>query len=125
MIGEIAERFLRQVCIDYNRGGMVDKIHALLHALRCEVPIDVHICDGKLHLTMLIHDKEVRRRGLAGNGHRRINVNMNSTAAVFEFLSVCVLSECGKKTYLTAEKGKVMGNISTNATGGHSYRAGV
>ncbi len=64
MISEITERFLRQVCIDYNRSSMVDKIHALLHALRCEVPIDVHICDGKLHLTMLIHDKEVRRRGL-------------------------------------------------------------
>ena len=50
---------------------------------------------------------------------------MNGTAAVFKFLSVCVLSECGKKTYLTAEKGKVVSNVSTNATGRHTYRTGV
>ena len=116
---------LRQVGINHASCSVLDNVQALLDTLRGDILVNLHVIDGFLHLTVLIHDEEVGGSGSARHGNRGVNVNAAVQAALLELASTIVLAKSSEQTNVAVEKGQVVGNISANATKGHGNLAGI
>ena len=125
VLGNELDGLLRQVGVNYASCGVLDNVQALLDALRGDILVNLHVIDGFLHLTVLVHDKEVGRSGSARHGNRSVNINTAVQAALLELASTIVLAKSGEQTNVTLEKGQVVGNISANTTKGHGNFARV
>ena len=104
---------------------MLDNVQALLDALRGDILVNLHVIDGFLHLTVLVHDEEVSGSGSAWHSNRGVNVNAAVQATLFELARTIVLAKGGKQTNVAVEKSQVVGNISANATKRHGDLARV
>ena len=125
VLGNELDGLLRQVGINHASCGVLDNIQALLDALRGDILVNLHVIDGFLHLTVLVHDEEVGRSGSAWHGYRSIDVNTAVQAALFELTRTIVLAKSSEQTNVAVEKGQVVGNISANATKRHGDLARV
>ena len=63
VLGNELDGLLRQVGINHASCGVLDNIQALLDALGGDILVNLHVIDGFLHLTVLVHDEEVGRSG--------------------------------------------------------------
>ena len=125
VLGNELDGLLRQVGINHASCGVLDNIQALLDALGGDILVNLHVIDGFLHLTVLVHDEEVGGSGSTRHGNRSVNVNTAIQAALFELASTIVFAKSGEQTNVAVEKGQVVGNISANATKGHGDLARV
>ena len=125
VLGNELDGLLRQVGINYASCGVLDNIKALLDALGGDILVNLHVIDGFLHLTVLVHNEEVGGSGSTRHGNRSVNVNAAVQAALLELTSTIVLAKSGEQTNVAVEKGQVVGNISANATKGHGDLARV
>ena len=125
VLGNELDGLLRQVGINHASCGVLDNIQALLDALRGDILVNLHVIDGFLHLTVLVHNEEVGGSGSARHGNGSIDVNTAVQAAFFELARTIVLAKSGEQTNVAVEKGQVVGNISANATKGHGDLARV
>ena len=104
VLGNELDGLLRQVGINYASCGVLDNIQALLDALGGDILVNLHVIDGFLHLTVLVHDEEVGGSGSAWHGNRSVDVNAAVQAALFELASTIVLAKSGEQTNVAVEK---------------------
>ena len=104
VLGNKLDGLLRQVGINHASCGVLDNIQALLDALGGDILVNLHVIDGFLHLTVLVHDEEVGGSGSAWHGNRSVDVNAAVQAALFELASTIVLAKSGEQTNVAVEK---------------------
>ena len=104
---------------------MLDNVQALFDAIRGDILVNLHVIDGFLHLTVLVHDEEVGGSRSTWHSNRGVNVNATIQATLFELARAIVLAKGGEQTNVTVEKGQVVCNISANATKRHGNLARV
>ena len=125
VLGNELDGLLRQVGVNHASCGVLDNVQALLNTLRGDILVNLHVIDGFLHLTVLIHDEEVGGSGSAWHSNRGVDVNAAIQATFFELARAIVLAKGGEQTNVAVEKSQVVCNISANATKGHGDLARV